>query len=1417
MMKRAALLLCLLLLASSAAAGGGVCGTPQFHNLSVELSNYPPEHLPASRSVQDSLGDNRTFWVVDNGWPTQVTATLRAASGNAYVYVQYEDPGGYDVWNDGVYWDGYITQDDVNTIANEFNSSIYPVTRSVFGEERPTGVDNDAHVTILLYDIDSSFLYGNWLNGWVLGYFYPGNERTTAQDPYSNQRKMIYIDTYPSIERGSTTTYTPSANHNDSYYPEGANESFGTVAHEFQHMIHWYHDQDEDTWVNEGLSDYSEYANGYGHMMDHVSSFLSRPDDDLTQWGQTSADYGSSYLFILYLLEKYGGNVTAAALVNDSSNGIAGINNTLSSRGYSQNFLDAFNDWTIANYVDDTTIYSGRYGYDSINLRVQPSKVHSRIHSPMPTNNASANVSNWAADYIKFLITSENNTLNLSFWGNSHTFRAYVIRTNMSNSSQTIVENFTLNPSRFGTSTYYDFGQGYDTVVFVPTAQDSDYGTKPAYNYSTYGSNITGATVVGFGAAGTANGRFDSPEGIALDPTLEYVYVADTSNHRIQIFTIDGTHVHSFGRFGGILLNDCGCFSGWDVFDSPQGITVGPDRTVYAADTQNDRIKIYNPYYPNSDFIAFAGQIGEYGTQDGEFTLTADAAVNSAGEIIVSDSTTSSRVQIFYPNLTFKSRFGGYTTTSEEGKFDDPRAVDVDNFDKIYVADMDNGRVQVFQPNGTYDFEFGSPGNGDGQLSVPEGIAVDTFGRIYVADTGNNRIQIFNPNGSFYTSFGGAGNNTGNFSSPKAVAVDPLGRIYVADTGNNRIQIFGFSIQYIPEIYTLKSDINLSADTMTELDNVDINVTVRNVGFSDAGNFTVRVYAGNNATQNLLGEFNISILAESTHRVSTNWTARLGYDRISVNVDANNAVTEINEYNNGVNKTVTVSPIAYNLSVSGFSSPEGVAVDSSLFFYVADRDNDTVEVYYPDNGSLYQTIGNSTYLDRPSDVFVDSNSRVFIADTINNEIDVYSGGTYYDGAISSLSAPQGVAVDDYGKVYVANTGANNVKVYYSNWVPYLTIGELGSGEGQLNTLMDVASGRDGKIYVSDRFNHRIQVFHPNGSFNFSFGSNGSGEGLLDDPHQISVGLNDLIYIADRDNRRVQIFNPDGSFNFTFNDSSRMLVPEGLAVDKNGRVYVTDTSSNTVKSFDIYAITADTSAPVISNPQPANNTVLEPYTTSFSFNITTDDVALCRLSNTSGTSYTSMSDDFDSTNSLLHTENITSLSNNQTVTLYIRCGNTWGYNSTGDYILRYSVSAPDIVLNELLPGSGVQWIELYNRGHTRANISGWVLNHSGEGSYTMTSVISQAGYLLLYNSTTGIQLNGSQDSVFLYDSSGALKDNITYSGVQQGYSFGRVTDGNITWASFNSSSLTPGTSNDRTGSVQQSLYLGWNLISLPVAA
>jgi DNA-binding beta-propeller fold protein YncE len=167
-------------------------------------------------------------------------------------------------------------------------------------------------------------------------------------------------------------------------------------------------------------------------------------------------------------------------------------------------------------------------------------------------------------------------------------------------------------------------------------------------------------------------------------------------------------------------------------------------------------------------------------TGDGQMQYPSGIAVNSSGTVYVAD-VNNRRIQFFSSSGAFLGKWG--TSGSGDGQFNHFYSVALDSSGQVYVADRNNHRIQVFSSTGDFIRKWGTFGTGNGQFQYPYGVAVDGTGQVYVTDTNNNRVQVFSSSGVFLTKW------TANY--PYGIAVDDSsGRVYVTDVNNSRIQAF---------------------------------------------------------------------------------------------------------------------------------------------------------------------------------------------------------------------------------------------------------------------------------------------------------------------------------------------------------------------------------------------------------------------------------------------------------------------------------------------------------------------------------------------------------------------------------------------------------------------------------------------------
>jgi len=281
-----------------------------------------------------------------------------------------------------------------------------------------------------------------------------------------------------------------------------------------------------------------------------------------------------------------------------------------------------------------------------------------------------------------------------------------------------------------------------------------------------------------FGQYGDGQGQFNSPEDVVVGP-FGFVWVADTGNHRIQYFDADGNYQGEFGLYYDVL----------GTFNSPSGIAISalqlsetedPYFYIYIADTGNHRIQVVKVVVGDDGEL---GEWGVYGDLDGQFHLPEGIDIDP--------------IQPQLPDIDPPQYQNGTTPEAWEAH--------------VYVADMGNHRVQYFTQDGTFTGQFGVYGSGDSQFNRPQDVGVgirlaevstsaQRLVDVYVADTGNHRIQYFDETGSYQDQFGQYGDGPDQFNSPAGIAVDRLpselypdavgleGDIFIMDTGNHRGQ-----------------------------------------------------------------------------------------------------------------------------------------------------------------------------------------------------------------------------------------------------------------------------------------------------------------------------------------------------------------------------------------------------------------------------------------------------------------------------------------------------------------------------------------------------------------------------------------------------------------------------------------------------
>ena len=303
------------------------------------------------------------------------------------------------------------------------------------------------------------------------------------------------------------------------------------------------------------------------------------------------------------------------------------------------------------------------------------------------------------------------------------------------------------------------------TTVEPGTTTTTSSTTTSSTTTTTIALSECGQFLDKWGTVGSANGRFSSPTGVAVDASGN-VYVADTGNRRVQKFDGNGNFLRAWGR--------AGSFDG--EFRSVEFVAVGAGGAVYVTDSVNHRVQKFDA------MGTFLSKWGSEGAANGLFNEPMGIAVDSAGNVYVVDRG-NARVQKFDADGNFLMKWG--TSGTANGQFDEAIGIAVDSGGRVYVSDSGTNRVQVFSATGVFQRRFGSANVFD----AVAGVDVDGRGTVLVVDNLAHTVSRYDESGTEVANFGGFGRGDGKFSKPVGIAVSG-NNVYVVDSSNSRVQKF---------------------------------------------------------------------------------------------------------------------------------------------------------------------------------------------------------------------------------------------------------------------------------------------------------------------------------------------------------------------------------------------------------------------------------------------------------------------------------------------------------------------------------------------------------------------------------------------------------------------------------------------------
>jgi hypothetical protein len=310
-----------------AALQQAVIPTANLVELAERLRGAPPPPPPPIGAPPHQVGEQQAFWALDASGDRefQVTATLRVVGQHIYLWVENGAP---------------VSDSDLQALADAFDTRVYDRVRALWGSEASPGIDGDPR----LYG-----LFAHGLGSDVAAYFVSRHTYPRTVFPTSNEHEMFFFNL---DSLGTESIARPAV------------ESI--VAHEFQHMIRANLYNEQDTWLNEGLSTFTQLYL-YQDADAPILSFLGAPDTQLNAWpgdDSRAAHYGAAALFIDYFYEHYGLDALRQ-MSQTKRRGLDAFDAVLRARG-EPGVDDFFADWTVANFVMNPSQGDGRYGYQGL-------------------------------------------------------------------------------------------------------------------------------------------------------------------------------------------------------------------------------------------------------------------------------------------------------------------------------------------------------------------------------------------------------------------------------------------------------------------------------------------------------------------------------------------------------------------------------------------------------------------------------------------------------------------------------------------------------------------------------------------------------------------------------------------------------------------------------------------------------------------------------------------------------------------------------------------------------------------------------------------------------------------------------------------------------------------------------------------
>ena len=214
------------------------------------------------------------------------------------------------------------------------------------------------------------------------------------------------------------------------------------------------------------------------------------------------------------------------------------------------------------------------------------------------------------------------------------------------------------------------------------------------------------------------------------------------------------------------------------TLQEPAGLTADRNGTLYVIDGANNRLIRFLPdLTPHRD-------VGGRGSQAGQFYMPAFVTVDNDLNLLISDPG-NMRICRFNARLEYADEIK-LEDEDDPLKYGRPSGVAVTDYGEVWMADIDNNHLVVFDNVGHFSKFVGGYGYGGGDMLHPEKVVRFNKDEFWVCDRGNKAVAVFDDYGSFVRRI-----HIDEFNEPMALAFDSARRLWVLDRATGRIHVFG--------------------------------------------------------------------------------------------------------------------------------------------------------------------------------------------------------------------------------------------------------------------------------------------------------------------------------------------------------------------------------------------------------------------------------------------------------------------------------------------------------------------------------------------------------------------------------------------------------------------------------------------------